>query len=105
MNDLLRNKLIWVVGIILLFNLSLFAFTKVIAAKVKAEVISELQKDYSPSPYGPGLDPDKTQASYFELRKTSSNNLNSELISANALMNQEALVWRGNWEADRGFSD
>lgn len=27
--------------------------------KIADKVIEKLQKDYSPSPYGPGLDPDK----------------------------------------------
>lgn len=32
---------------------------KFLVDKVADKVIQKLQKDYSPSPYGPGIDPDK----------------------------------------------
>lgn len=32
---------------------------KVFVDKISDKVIEKLQKDYSPSPYGPGIDPDK----------------------------------------------
>jgi len=33
--------------------------------KVSDRVIDKLSKDYCPSPYGPGLDPDKVPVTYF----------------------------------------
>lgn len=33
--------------------------------KVADKVIEKLEKDYSPSPYGPGLDPDRVDVNSF----------------------------------------
>ncbi|RTK97710.1 MAG: hypothetical protein EKK64_00410 [Neisseriaceae bacterium] len=53
------EKLVWIV-----LGLGIFIFvvgigTNVLVDKVADKVIQKLQKDYSPSPYGPGFDPDK----------------------------------------------
>ena len=39
--------------------LFLLIFHEKIVAKVADRVIHKLQRDYSPSPYGPGINPDK----------------------------------------------
>jgi hypothetical protein len=56
---MLNNKLVYVFAgltvLLLVFGLG----TKVFVDKVADRVILKLQKDYSPSPYGPGIDPDK----------------------------------------------
>lgn len=53
------NKLLWVVigltAVLLLVGFGGKAFVN----KVSDQVIQKLQKEYSPSPYGPGIDPDK----------------------------------------------
>jgi len=36
---------------------------KIFVDKVADVVIEKLKKDYSPSPYGPGIDPDKIDVS------------------------------------------
>lgn len=52
----------YIVWFILILGVFIFAFgigTNVLIEKVSDRVIKKLQKDYSPSPYGPGFDPDK----------------------------------------------
>lgn len=53
------NKWLWLIVGIILFNLVVFGGGEILVRKVTNRVIDRLQKDYSPSPYGPGLDPDK----------------------------------------------
>ena len=59
MNDLLKNKLFWVVLVLGGFLLVVVVGGNKIVDKIADRVIQNLQKDYSPSPYGPGIDPDK----------------------------------------------
>lgn len=46
-------------GVVLLF----LAFNKVIVDKVADRVVQKLQREYSPSPFAPGFDPDKIDIS------------------------------------------
>jgi hypothetical protein len=67
MKDLLDNKLFWFFVLFCFLILFTLLFSnKVVDMVIKNHyneisdvVIKKLQKDYSPSPYGPGLDPDK----------------------------------------------
>jgi len=54
-NDKLVYVFIGLTVLLLIFGIG----TKVFVDKVADRVIYKLQKDYSPSPYGPGIDPDK----------------------------------------------
>ena len=98
----------WVVVIVTVLNVGLFLASKVVINKTADKVIEKLQKEYSPSPYGPGLDPDKVnpealkkQKMYFELRKR-----DDSQQSQNVVWRQEWEQdrWRQEWEQDRGFS-
>jgi|GEM_PF-3161278 len=100
MDDLKNNKLFWVVVIFSVLNLGIFFVSKFVISKTTDKVIEKLQKEYSPSPYGPGLDPDKVdpeslknQKVYFELRK----NENQDVVT------HQNVIWRQDWEQDRGF--
>jgi len=54
-----NRNLIWVViGLVLALLLAGFV-NKYLVDKVADRVIQKLQTEYSPSPYGPGIDPDK----------------------------------------------
>ena len=53
------NKLLFVIVILVLAVILGAVGSKVIVDKTADKVIQKLQKDYSPSPYGPGIDPDK----------------------------------------------
>ena len=55
----MNEKLKWVVGILAGFLLIVVVGGNFFVNKVADRVIQRLQKEYSPSPYGPGLDPDK----------------------------------------------
>jgi len=69
MNDIFKNKTLLVVvilaGITLFFGVS----NKYFINKIADRVIEKLQKDYSPSPYGPGLDPDKVDINTLSGKK------------------------------------
>lgn len=53
------NKLVWLVGVMLgLVGFTAF-FNNVVLDKIVARVIKKIEKPYSPSPFGPGLDQDK----------------------------------------------
>ncbi len=59
MNNITENKLFLpLVTLIGLFVILLFG-NKIIIDKVADRVIQKLQREYSPSPYAPGFDPDK----------------------------------------------
>lgn len=53
------NKLIWAVIILAISMVIVGVGSRVLVDKIADRVILKLQKDYSPSPYGPGIDPDK----------------------------------------------
>lgn len=59
----MNNKFFWIVvaltGAILVFGVG----GKIFVDKVADVVIEKLKKEYSPSPYGPGIDPDKIDVS------------------------------------------
>lgn len=57
-----NNKLLWVVIALTIVMVVVGIGSKVFVDKVADRVIQKLQKDYSPSPYGPGIDPDKLDA-------------------------------------------
>lgn len=52
-----KNKTIWILaGLVIL--MAVFGFGKLFVEIVANRVIVKLQKEYSPSPYGPGINPD-----------------------------------------------
>jgi hypothetical protein len=54
-----KNVLLWVVIGFTALNVSAFIFSKFIIHQTTQRVLDKLQKEYSPSPYGPGFDPDR----------------------------------------------
>ena len=62
------NKLLYVflalTGLILIFSLGVNFFVD----KVSDRVIQRLKQDYSPSPYGPTIDPDKVDLSKVHVK-------------------------------------
>lgn len=59
MNNNNNNILLWVVIGLTVLMVGIGFGGKFLVDKVADKVIQKLQKDYSPSPYGPGIDPDK----------------------------------------------
>ena len=58
------NNLLWVIVFLTLLNGSVFIMQTVIVERTKAELIEYFEKEHSPSPYGPGFDPDRFDFSH-----------------------------------------
>lgn len=68
LNDLKKQWWVWVIVGITGLNLLFFGMSELITKRVHNKVMEKLQKDYSPSPYGPGMDPDKVNPDMFKKR-------------------------------------
>jgi len=87
------NKLLWVVIVLTIVMIGVGVGSKVLVDKVADRVIQKLQKEYSPSPYGPGIDPDKLDPE--KLNKSP----NSPVLPP---FNPTAsLNWNDDWEKQR----
>ena len=109
MDKLFENKLVWIAGLLVLFNVVFFVGSNVILDKVADSVIEKLEKEYSPSPYGPGFDPDKVTPETIRRRALLQDYIESKqgekvLFHEDALSMKVADVWRSEWEEERGFS-
>ena len=54
-----RKRVLLIAGVAFAVLVGLMIVSDFVLDKVADRVIDRLSKDYSPSPYGPGLDPDK----------------------------------------------
>ena len=94
------NKLFWAVIGFSILNLSALFIGTVVIDKTADRVIQRLKKDYSPSPYGPGVDPDKVDPKVFGKQSAS---LESPIPEED-----EATIpvkfWREQWETQRGVN-
>ena len=109
MEDLLKNKFFWVVAFVSLMNIGIFVVGTVVIDKAADRVIERLEKDYSPSPYGPGFDPDQVEVVrqlVYELKKYNENGQVQERSTSRGLsdMMEDADKWRVDWEKDRGVN-
>jgi hypothetical protein len=104
MDEIKTNKIFWVVLAVTILNIAVFLIGRVIIDKSADRVIERLQKDYSPSPYGPGFDPDKLGGTGF---KMSANEISNELELMDQRLSESSIVavdlWRDDWEKERGF--
>jgi hypothetical protein len=123
MQDLVKNKLFLIVAAFMVVNVLAFFGSKIIIDRAADKVIEKLQKEYSPSPYGPGVDPDRLHPtaaeaaeaqptaqmvdarSYLETRQKVGG-YQEEIQFAPTLQDitQDATSWRNGWESERGFS-
>lgn len=71
LNDLAENKVFLVLVAVVVFNFLVLGAGTLIVSKTVDLVIQKLEKDYCPSPYGPGLDPDKVNMDRFYRRNPS----------------------------------
>jgi hypothetical protein len=114
----MRNKLFWVLIALSVLNLGGFFLSKFLIDATADRVIEKLQKSYSPSPYGPGFDPDKINPdglkatkAYLEQQEDAEINFqpmttqNLQSHGPNFLnITNVADAWRSGWEQDRGFN-
>lgn len=108
MDDLKNNKLVWVVIATSVFLFGIIGF-RLMVNQVSNHVIEQLQKEYSPSPYGPGVDPDKVSPDVLQqqprraIQQLPSNNY--QLFQEDGRVALESSVWREDWERERGFTE
>lgn len=93
--DILKHKAILVLIGAMLFNMVGYGFYKIVVKAATAEVKKQFEKPYSPSPYGPGLDPDKVNTDNF--RQV----LESRGQEVSAYPVQSTVDWRTEWEQSR----
>ena len=88
-----NNNIFFWIMICLALTVVLVGFAgKSFIDKVADQVILKLQKEYSPSPYGPGLDPDKIDPDKIVGKKNQ--------FKTTALQNKP-VEWDSNWERQR----
>ena len=114
-NDLTKNWLFWVLIVVTVINIGSFMIGGLVIDTITNRVIEKLQKEYSPSPYGPGLDPDKVdprsvdqnRAIYLELTPKDQEDSPYSKISnfEQPLADFEDVEWQKNWEHERGFKN
>ena len=117
MESIRNNRVFWVLIVVTIFNIGIFLLGKVVVDKAADRVIQKLQQDYSPSPYGPGLDPDKvapdalkSQKQYLESRKKAASKvfvdetLREGDVGRVPVLAGEADHWRAEWEKSRGVT-
>jgi hypothetical protein len=92
MSELLENKWVRVVGILLVVFVVLIVFNNAIVERTANRVIEKLHKQYAPGPYAPGFDPDKVNP---DLWKDSS----KSVVSSIEL--KDPTVWEEDWESQR----
>lgn len=105
MNDLLNNKLFWVVAVLGVLLIVVGGGSKFFVDKVADRVIHKLQKEYSPSPYGPGLDPDRID--YEKMRQKSPNPPTGPQVAppprqvTTPVKTSTTATWEEDWEKQR----
>jgi len=115
MENLLKNKLVWMAGLLVMFNVLFFVGSKVIVEKAADAVINKLEKEYSPSPYGPGFDPDKVTPETVRRRALLQDYIDSKNGEQALYLEGDhsnptfakmkaADEWRAGWEQERGFN-
>ena len=62
-----KRKILWLVVFFATFNILVYVFSQVIVDAVADRVIEKLEREYSPSPYGPGIDPDKVNFDFLKM--------------------------------------
>ena len=120
--NITKNWVFWLLIAVTVFNFSAFFFGKLAINKISDEVIQKLKKEYSPSPYGPGIDPDKVDPDAFRGNQTimltprdQDQKMYSEIdwnrYSAferppgRGTELQRSQDWHDNWERERGYRD
>ncbi len=94
------NKFFWIVIAVTVINLLALGVGTIVIDKTADRVIHKLKKEYSPSPYGPGVDPDKVDPKVFGKQQA---------ILESPIPDEEVIVpvkfsWRDKWEEERGVS-
>jgi hypothetical protein len=97
-DTLKKSVLFWVVIGFTALNLSAFLFSKYIVHQTTQRVLEKLQKEYSPSPYGPGFDPDKMNLDGLKQPAPGG------AIPVAFTEGQQDAEWEADWDKQRGFN-
>jgi hypothetical protein len=81
-----NSKLLWLAIALSISMVVVGVGGKILVDRIADRVIQKLQKDYSPSPYGPGIDPDK-----LDMEKLKNSNINVSQDKA----------WGKDWNKNR----
>lgn len=95
------NKLLWVVIILTVVMVVVGLGSKFVVDKVADRVIQKLQKEYSPSPYGPGIDPDKLDVEKMKRSGVPPLKVSQPLPAAAKNDVDGNATWEANWEKQR----
>ena len=71
--ELKNKKFLWAIAALTVFNVSIYLFSPLIVDIVADRVIEKLEREYSPSPYGPGIDPDKVNFDFLKMSLSEKN--------------------------------
>jgi len=96
--NLLDNKLVWLVAFMTFFNVGMYLGFKVLINKTTDQVIEKLQKNYSPSPYGPGFDPDKVNPDSLRRKEVLFYEGQGEFLAKEITPSE---IWKSKWELER----
>lgn len=94
-DTLKKSVLFWVVISFTALNVSAFLFSKYIIHQTTQRVLEKLQKEYSPSPYGPGFDPDKMNLDGLKQPGT---------FPVAFIEGAPEAEWEADWDKQRGFN-
>jgi hypothetical protein len=100
-NKLRGNVFFWIVLAVTVIQVGAVFVGDFVVDKVADRVIEKLQKEYSPSPYGPGIDPDKVNPDAF---RRSYHELKHHVSGVENIRQSEPVSWRDAWEQNRGFN-
>lgn len=110
MENLKNNKILGILVVVTIFNIGAFIIGHIIVEKTTERVLQRLKKEYSPSPYGPGYDPDKLRPEIFNSPKLNSKTkvmFDEKLRQSKEEMTKvisDSEEWRDNWENSRSTS-
>lgn len=104
--EMLSNKLFVTLAALTVFNVVLVLGGNYALDRTADRVVERLEKNYSPSPYGPGFDPDKVEPAvkgFMMQTHDQGTQVAFEAVSSvdSAL---EPAQFDVAWEAERGFT-
>lgn len=89
------NKFFWIMICLTLAVLLIGFGNRILVDRVADQVILKLQKDYCPSPFGPGLDPDKIDPDKI-IKKDK-----PKAFKTTFQEKEKPVEWDINWEKQR----
>ena len=100
MDDISNKKLFYFIIALAVMNVIVTCVSStIIVERAANRVIQKLEKEYSPSPFGPGIDPDKV-----DLDKIKAQTKIEEEEPTKVSFTEKPSSQLDDWESQRGFS-